>query len=210
MKLNNAILSFLTLVVVAILMAGCGSITENNSNPPKISYPSEAWSSTYLTSAANLYFAKPQDKLAEYIGLAGFPLGIDDKYWLGTSPGYQFYDGHMGGFGDSLEIISETNGIYMMWAFDSLILAEVFEGWQGQIMTSPTQKTGIKLGSTIASFKSVFPDTVLAGTNEYNGNSYRTTFFVQDATNSVILNFNLNAMCDSSGIIKKMRVDRHR
>ena len=80
----------------------------------------------------------------EYIGV--------DK-WLAENPDYALYNNHDGGLGDTLEFYSSSRGIYLQWAWASLITIAVLNGWQGKVNGSE-----IRIRSTKEEFLAKYPN----------------------------------------------------
>lgn len=171
-----------TLTVCAFLVGGCGSHTETIETPIRVNpyapYPPESYGEVVPTAQSNLYFAKIRNGDNGYFGLPGFPIGVFDDTWLGKEPDWEYADGHGGGAGNTLQIISHKHGIEMLWAYNNLYLIILTEGWQGQIQTGLTELTGIRLGSKGSDFLDKFPDAKIESKPFiYDGNSY-TTYLV--------------------------------
>jgi hypothetical protein len=192
-------------LLVIFLCAGCGT---NPGLDPVPVYPYPPISSSVAPKATdNLYFAKPVDGFKAYVGLPGFPLDRYDARWLGNAPGFEFYEGHHGGTGDTLEVLSVANGMYFHWAYNILMYTACFENWQGQVELEHKVLTGIRIGSTAADFMNKFP-TAISGKGDYGnlgGQSYRVTTSIVHETWTD--DYSLTADCNAAGIIKRLRVD---
>lgn len=201
--------TLLVLMLVSVLLLfRCGEQQGQWSEPPS-PYPPLAYEGQYPTTTSNLYFAKPYNSYDEYVGLPGFPLHRADAHWLGNMSGFEFYQSHQGGYGDTLEVVSYENGIYFCWAYNLLMEVSLFEGWQGQVEEEKNQLTGIRLGSTAGDFLAKYPSATvgeLQWWNGYGGNSYRVSF-EYGLWPDYINTRNLTADCDANDIIRRLRVD---
>jgi hypothetical protein len=163
------------------------------------------------TATSDLYFIPWQNvgstTYFAWVGLEGFRLDRTDAQWLGSSPGYQFYNNHMGGIGNTLEVVSYSNGIYMQWAYNMLWTLSLFNGWQGQIMTRNDQPTSIRLSSTAIDFLDKFPTAKSDQPNDYSGKSY--CIVTPESSSGYASSFRLIADCDASGVIKRIRADSY-
>lgn len=108
--------------------------------------PAEARPSDNLRAIDNLYFNE------DCASIGSYRIDMHDADWLVEHPGFEYYEGHRGGSGDTLEIINREAGIYLQWASNRLQSIDVFEGWPGEITG-----TGIKLGSTLEEFLTAYP-----------------------------------------------------
>lgn len=80
--------------------------------------------------------------------------GKDDSYaWqiLEECPGWSIYDGHRGGTGDTLEIVSCDGGVVLEWAFNEFWSVHLSEGWTGKT------SAGMTLGSSYEDFIQAYP-----------------------------------------------------
>lgn len=78
---------------------------------------------------------------------------MHDAKWLAEEcDGFQFYGGHKGGTGDTLEIIGCDNGVYFVWAFNLLFQIDVTQGWTG------TTERGVALGDSREQVQAAYPD----------------------------------------------------
>ncbi len=111
--------------------------------------PAEARPSDNLRAIDNLYFNE------DCASIGSYRINMHDAYWLAESPGFEYYEGHRGGSGDTLEIINWEAGIYLKWAYNRLYAVNVWEGWRGEIA-----ETGIHLGSTLEEFMAAYPAAV--------------------------------------------------
>lgn len=111
--------------------------------------PAEARWGDNLRAIDNLYFNQ------DCASIGSYRVDMNDAAWLVESPGFEYYERHRGGYGDTLEIINNEAGIYLKWAYNRLYAINVFEGWQGEIA-----ETGIKLGSTLEEFLTAYPTAI--------------------------------------------------
>lgn len=90
----------------------------------------------------------------EWIFLDKF--GDDSCGWkLVSDCGWKIYQGHEGGWGDTLEVVSCEGGVVFIWAWNHFSGFRLTKGWTG------TTIDGIKIGSSLDEFLSVYPDFVL-------------------------------------------------
>ena len=195
-----------SLLASIIFLFGCG--INLGGSKETFSYPPLAVNGQYPTATSNLYFAKAFDGYGDYVGLAGFPIDRPDAGWLGNSPGFEFYQGHQGGYGDTLEVVSYSNGIYLHWAYNKLWGIGLFEGWQGQIIIEKNQLTGIHLGSNASDFVKRFPNATEGTMSRlgFGGRSYRVSMEINTTPGWINVK-NLTADCDADGIIRRLRID---
>ena len=83
--------------------------------------------------------------------------GSDSYGWkLESDCGWKIYEGHRGGYGDTLELYScgeENNpGVIFIWAWQSLHGFHLSQGWTGQT------SEGIKIGDSLDEFFYHYPD----------------------------------------------------
>ncbi len=140
----------------------CDDGTNKSSSGP--SFPGDAQDGHPPSPTDNLYFVKYESGNAACVGLAGFRLGREDARWLGTQPGFAYVDGNVGGTGNTLEIISNSFGMYFSWAYDTLMSSRLFGGWQGQIVTE-NGDTNVRLGSSALEFLAEIPGAVRSGSS---------------------------------------------
>jgi hypothetical protein len=91
-----------------------------------------------------------------YVGIGKFemyPETLYDPRWLVGQNGFDYYEGHRGGYGDTFEILSKQQGIYGRWAYGGFDELVAFGNWQGKI-----HETGIRLGDSTARFLEAYPD----------------------------------------------------
>jgi hypothetical protein len=177
-----AVLSFLVLV-------GCGGGGGNNEQ---------------LSAGSNLLVTKETQSYE--FSLSGFNMDQPGPDWLVAHPQFEIYDGHAGDTGDTLQLISRTDGIHMTWSYGSLSYIRLFEGWKGQVIIVG-QPTGLQLGSKGSDFVAQFPNcTVEDRANGFGGKSYRTSLVVQ--TTTLRTERLLWVYCDSSDVIKQFFVTR--
>jgi len=133
----------------SMLVSGCGSsITQE---PPRWEFPERG---EYLTTQDNIKFGK------KGVGLGKFAMEMSDKKWLAESPDFDIYEGHAGGYGDTLQIKSARFGIFLEWAYNELMIITLTRGWHGRVA-----ETGIKLGDPIESFISAYTDVERSSQN---------------------------------------------
>jgi len=94
-----------------------------------------------------------------------YEFGNDDWGWrLNSSCGWRIYDGHEGGYGDTLQLASCNDGVIFVWAWQTFRGLILSEGWKGQ-----TEK-GIMIGDTLDDFLYEYP--TFYWNNEYGGKVY--------------------------------------
>ena len=181
----------------------------NGGSTPQSPYPPDLglYGSAPDTSS-DLYVIAP-GKIEEkpYIAKVGMKvavLGVQDRIYL-SNYGFQIYNGHAGGYGDTLEMFNSSCGIYLYWAGDSLQNISLLEGWQGQIMAGINQPTGIRLGGSASDFLAKFPQANVAEGNGYGGKSY-CALFERELSNG-FPSYRLMVDCDRNGMIKRIRAD---
>ncbi|MDQ7815216.1 MAG: hypothetical protein RDU25_05440 [Patescibacteria group bacterium] len=80
--------------------------------------------------------------------------GKDDSYaWqiLETCPDWSIYEGHRGGTGATLEIVSCDEGVVLEWAFNEFWSVHLSQGWAGKT------STGMAIGSSYEDFIRAYP-----------------------------------------------------
>jgi len=89
--------------------------------------------------------------------------GDDSTGWkLESKCGWSVYNGHQGGYGDTLELSScGNNGVIFVWAYQTFHAFRVSEGWNGK-----TDK-GIGIGDSLNVFLANYPDFLQTGDYEY-------------------------------------------
>jgi len=181
-----------------------------NVNPPLAS------DSQYPFATNNLIFRESYTDRkcfqSGYIGLPGFPLKRGDARNLGNMPGFEFFENHRGGYGDTLEVVSYSNGMYFHWSYASLTHIGLFEGWQGQIEEEKGELTGIRIGSTADEFRARYPNAIEGKTPRpaFGGKSWRVGINQREEYDGEMWADCLTADCDSRGIIKRLRVDDYK
>lgn len=78
----------------------------------------------------------------------------DDSYaWqiLDKCPGWNIYEDHKGGTGDTLEIVSCNNGVKLIWAFDHFFSVQLSQGWTGATVSK------MAIGSSYQDFVQAYP-----------------------------------------------------
>jgi len=207
-RMGCGMFMLLPIATVSIILAGCGTGTETSPVSP---YPPLAQEGQPPKATDNLIFAKGsvtgKPTYDSYAGLPGFPIGRYDARWLGKAPGFEYVNGHMGGTGDTLEVISKDYGMYFYWSYSRLGHIDLTNGWQGQIETENKNLTGIRIGSPIDQFLLKFPDAVKSAQPAAYGGYYWTVKIKEyNYPNSNSLNFYLHVDTDVSGTIKELTV----
>ncbi|MFA6446906.1 MAG: hypothetical protein WCW31_01455 [Patescibacteria group bacterium] len=70
---------------------------------------------------------------------------------LSTCTGWDYFEGHKGGTGDTLEITSCNKGIVLIWAYNMFMRIQLSQGWTG------TTSEKIAIGSTYQDFIQAYP-----------------------------------------------------
>lgn len=73
------------------------------------------------------------------------------KQMLIACPGWDYFQGHKGGLGDTLQIASCNDGVVLVWAYEYFTSIKLTQGWTG------TTDTGLAIGTTYADFVQVYP-----------------------------------------------------
>jgi hypothetical protein len=109
---------------------------------------------------------------------------MGDQMWPVTDCGGAFaiYNGHAGGYGDTLQIVGCGNSFYLVWAYDSLQIISLGLGWYG------TTDRGARIGNTLAEVRAAYPD----GQECDPGNSYYLTAYCVRYTGMSRLLFNID------------------
>jgi len=90
--------------------------------------------------------------------------GDDSMGWkLKSDCGWSIYNGHEGGYGETLELSScGSNGVIFVWAYQTFYAFRVAEGWQGKT------KEGIGIGDSLTNFLNAYPNFINTGAQEYS------------------------------------------
>ncbi len=86
-------------------------------------------------------------------GLGGLFMGMGNCLLM-ESRGFAIYEGHAGGYGDTLEWVGCEGGVRLVWAYNGLRDIYLSEGWQGS-----TDK-GIEIGDSLDDVRSAYPNAV--------------------------------------------------
>lgn len=100
-----------------------------------------------------------------YIGLANFgmyPVSIYDPDWLIGQNGFELYEGHAGGIGDTFQVLSKQQGIYACWAYGGLDNIVLFGNWKGKVYEGD-----IRLGDSKNKFLAAFPNARVTDAEPY-------------------------------------------
>ncbi len=100
----------------------------------------------------------------EDIGFSTIQVGDkENKSWLDTPPtGFEHYDGHAGGLGDTLELMGCNDSVYGIFIGENLWHIAVRGPWN-----HGTTNTGINIGSSLADFLNAYPGAQKRKTYNY-------------------------------------------
>lgn len=175
LRLGNSIRSSCVSAVAAAGLAcgiaGCELYDDNKpSEQPKPYYPADtAKSGDLLCSTNDAFFSK------NYVGIANFPIyprDVFDATWLVGNNGFQVFQGHNGGYGDTFQIVSRDAGIYMCWAYGDICNISLFGNWAGKVYEGD-----IRLGDPIEKFLQAYPNS----RKENPDSRYPSSFYSQYA-----------------------------
>lgn len=76
--------------------------------------------------------------------------------------GWHVYNGHNGGYGDTLEVAPSGEQVVLRWAWNNFSWMYFFSGWTG------TTSQGIRMGSTLSEVQAAYP-----GLTYYYGDIYK-------------------------------------
>jgi hypothetical protein len=93
-------------------------------------------------------------------GIGRFRLGMSDADWLPEKCGFTIYKGHVGGYGNTLEMTGCGIGIYLHWRYNSLAQVDLESGWSGRT------DRGIRLGATRQEVLAAYSRASSCGTGE--------------------------------------------
>lgn len=205
--------------IILAALAGLGSILGCEQNPNS-SYKSDAVdASSYKSDAvdANGYpipreLPKSTDNIVfdEHAKIGKFHIGMGQwtDVWRNQNPDYQIYENHTGGQGDTLEFVSYNRGIYLQWAWATLMTISVFNSWSGEV-----EGSGIKLGSSLEDFLSKYPKAVISEKTRFGPNdpSWFVAIYVPE---NIFKGYGLNPNGETrltadfaSDKIKRLRID---
>jgi len=86
------------------------------------------------------------------VGLGCYKLEIADRNNPVLGCNFQYYDGHAGGAGDTLEMLGCGGYAYMKWAYNALQEVAVRQGWQGQT------DLGLTIGDSLEKLQTWYPE----------------------------------------------------
>jgi hypothetical protein len=121
-------------------------LTDSHYTTPTNSYPTIVIPPIYPSASEKIYFSPSRT------GVGRLSLNMDDAYELINDPDFSLYNGHGGGYGDTLQIVSNNRGMYFYWSYNSLNQIAFFDGFTGKI-----EGSGIGVGDTLEKFLSRYP-----------------------------------------------------
>ncbi|MFH1592663.1 MAG: Ig-like domain-containing protein [Candidatus Woesearchaeota archaeon] len=132
--------------------------------PPPVGY------SDCLSQDSNIFLE------VNYAGFGGLRLRTTDRNHLADDcPDFDIFEGHDGGYGDTLEMRSINGGVHLLWSYNNLGHVFVGPGWTGET----NRRIGI--GDNLEDFLRAYPESVECGESvmyDYEGGHRRwgTTF----------------------------------
>ncbi len=162
-NLKQILARTLVLGTLAAGISGCELYPEEKSSSQKQApavpyYPTDiASNGDNLCSTNDAFFSQ------DYVGIANFPLYPNSPYdadWLAGNNGFQIFQGHAGGYGDTFEVVSKDSGIYMAWAYGDISDIVLFGNWKGKV-----HEGDIHLGDSIDKFLQAYPDSTRQNPN---------------------------------------------
>src|SRR3989338_4279430 len=143
---------FPVIILFTLLFAGCGSDGSGEGGDNK------------YDSCPNFYCPSIEDNVTwdSYGGLQIGNFGNDNcAKKLISDCGWHVYQGHNGGYGDTLEVAPPGEEAVLRWAWNNFSWMYLFQGWQG------STAEGISMGSTLQEVQAAYPDLVYYYGNEY-------------------------------------------
>jgi len=196
MRLIKAFL--VTTLFVALL--GCGGGGLFSSWPS--AWPKDAGIPTKTTDA---YFITDKNGGATFAGLPGYYLGVADRDLVKAgAANYSYVDGHKGGTGDTLEVASTVDGIYLIWAYGHLDIVDLDGFWQGRVYLGINQPTDIRIGAPATTFVAAFPNCKI-DPNFSPGVRLYSVIVPEGPQKSK----SINAFCDDNDIITQVRFESY-
>ncbi len=105
-------------------------------------------------------------------GLGLYTLGIPDTDIATAICGFDYYQGHAGGYGDTLELIGCNDQVWMEWSYGKLGTIAVNSGFSG-----PTE-AGVRMGDSLDALIAAYPS---AHQVEFSSENQPTVFISGNA-----------------------------
>ena|ERR1022692_1706328 len=86
--------------------------------------------------------------------------------------GWSVFEGHNGGFGDTLQVASSSAAVVFAWAYNNFAGFRVTQGWTGET------DRGAKLGDTLGKFQGLYPEFTVIDENQLEISNPKTGLFV--------------------------------